>query len=53
MNRKKNARAIAALLCGALVALVLLSGCSASAEPVKAQGKSYFTYFDTVTYIYS
>ena len=38
---------------GALLALVLLSGCSASAEPVKAQGKSYFTYFDTVTYIYS
>ena len=53
MNRKKNTRAIAALLCGALIALVLLSGCSASAEPVKAQGKSYFTYFDTVTYIYS
>ena len=53
MNRKKNTRAVAALLCGALLALVLLSGCSASAEPVKAQGKSYFTYFDTVTYIYS
>ena len=53
MNRKKNTRAAAALLCGALLALVLLSGCSASAEPVKAQGKSYFTYFDTVTYIYS
>lgn len=53
MNRKKNTRAVAALLCGALIALVLLSGCSASAEPVKAQGKSYFTYFDTVTYIYS
>ena len=53
MNRKKNTRAVAALLCGALLTLVLLSGCSASAEPVKAQGKSYFTYFDTVTYIYS
>lgn len=53
MNRKKNTRAVAALLCGVLLALVLLSGCSASAEPVKAQGKSYFTYFDTVTYIYS
>lgn len=53
MNRKKNIRALAALLCGALVALVLLSGCTASAEPVKAQGKSYFSYFDTVSYIYS
>ena len=53
MNRKKNTRAVAALLCGALLAFVLLSGCSASAEPVKAQGKSYFIYFDTVTYIYS
>ena len=53
MNRKKNCRALAALLCGAMLALVLLSGCAASAESVKAQGKSYFTYFDTVTYIYS
>lgn len=44
---------MAALLCGALTVLVLLSGCAASAEPVKAQGKSYFSYFDTVTYIYS
>lgn len=53
IDRKKNTHALAVLLSLALAVSVLLSGCAASAEPVMTQSSSYFTYFDTVTYIYS
>ena len=53
MNRK-NTRAVAALLCGALLALVLLSGCSAFRRTCQGAGeKAISPTLDTVTYIYS
>ena len=43
-------------LCAVLGLLVVLTGCPNSAhkaEPTKPQGMAYFTFFDTVSYIYS
>ena len=33
--------------------LVSLTGCSSSAEKTEPQGRAFFTYFDTVSYVYS
>lgn len=49
----KSIRKLLISLC-ALALPVLLVGCAAGAEPqVENRGKSYFTYFDTVSYVYS
>lgn len=39
-------------LCCALLFAIALPGCGRQAGP-QAQGKSYFSYFDTVSYVYS
>ena len=33
--------------------LVNLTGCSSSAKKIEPQGRAFFTYFDTVSYVYS
>ena len=40
-------------LCCVLGLLVNLTGCSSSAEKIEPQGRAFFTYFDTVSYVYS
>ncbi len=40
-------------LCVILGLLVVLTGCPETANKVETQGKVYFSYFDTVSYIYS
>lgn len=50
MNWMKKTRCI--LLCVLALAL-LLSGCSGTAAKNEHRGKSYFTYFDTVSYVFS
>lgn len=43
-----------AALCICLTAVVLLfSGCAGVERDIEPQGKAYFTYFDTVSYVYS
>lgn len=49
MNWMKKTRCI--LLCVLALAL-LLSGCSGTAAKNEHRGKSYFTYFDTVSYVF-
>lgn len=41
------------LLCLLLAALLALSACGTPAKGNEPKGKSYFTYFDTVTYVFS
>ncbi len=40
-------------LWGAVMLLALLAGCSPNRQSAEPRGKSYFTYFDTVSYVYS
>jgi thiamine biosynthesis lipoprotein len=40
-------------LCAVLGLLVVLTGCPNSAHKEEPKGKAYFTFFDTVSYIYS
>lgn len=46
---KRRARGI----CAAVLALLLTAGCAAKPAKAEPQGKAYFTYFDTVSYVYS
>lgn len=41
------------VLCAALLAALLLAGCAGKNTKIEPQGKAYFTYFDTVSYVYS
>lgn len=41
------------VLCVALLAVLLLAGCAGKNAKIEPQGKAYFTYFDTVSYVYS
>ena len=41
------------VLCAAVLALLLMTGCAAKPTKIEPQGKAYFTYFDTVSYVYS
>ena len=41
------------VLCAALIAALLLAGCAGKNTKIEPQGKAYFTYFDTVSYVYS
>lgn len=38
---------------GAALLLALAAGCSPNRQQAEPKGKSYFTYFDTVSYVYS
>ena len=40
-------------LCGALLLALTLTACTKQDAKIKPQGKAYFTYFDTVSYVYS
>ena len=40
-------------ICCVLGFLVNLTGCSSSVEKTEPQGRAFFTYFDTVSYVYS
>lgn len=40
-------------LCCLLAAAVMLASCTKPAKQIEPQGKAYFTYFDTVSYVYS
>ena len=44
---------IAAWFMSALLLAVSLTGCSAGKTETENRGKSYFTYFDTVSFVYS
>ena len=44
---------IAAWFMSALLLALSLTGCSASKTETENRGKSYFTYFDTVSFVYS
>ena len=46
----KKARCV---LLSVLALALLLSGCAGTASKNEHQGKSYFTYFDTVSYVFS
>lgn len=41
------------VLCAAVLALLLITGCAAKPTKIEPRGKAYFTYFDTVSYVYS
>ena len=41
------------VFCAAVLALLLMTGCAAKPTKIEPQGKAYFTYFDTVSYVYS
>ena len=41
------------VLCVALIAALLLAGCAGKKTNIEPQGKAYFTYFYTVSYVYS
>lgn len=41
------------VLCAATLALLLITGCAGTPTKIEPQGKAYFTYFDTVSYVYS
>lgn len=41
------------VLLAALLAALLLTGCAGKKAKIEPQGKAYFTYFDTVSYVYS
>lgn len=41
------------ILCIAVIAAMLTAGCAAEPAKIEPQGKAYFTYFDTVSYVYS
>lgn len=41
------------VICAAMLALLLITGCAAKPAKIEPQGKAYFTYFDTVSYVYS
>ena len=45
-------KTLCALLC-ALSLCATVSGCASDASGAEPKGKSYFTYFDTVSYVYS
>lgn len=47
----KSVKALFALI-GAML-FVLMAGCSPNRQQAEPRGKSYFTYFDTVSYVYS
>ena len=44
---------IAAWFMSALLLALSLTGCSAGKTETENRGKSYFTYFDTVSFVYS
>ena len=44
---------IAAWFMSALLLALSLTGCSAGKTEAENRGKSYFTYFDTVSFVYS
>ena len=44
---------IAAWFMSALLLTLSLTGCSAGKTEAENRGKSYFTYFDTVSFVYS
>ena len=41
------------VLCAAVLALLLMTGCAAKPTKIEPQGKACFNYFDTVSYVYS
>lgn len=41
------------ILCTAVLAALLMTGCAGKPTKIEPQGKAYFTYFDTVSYVYS
>jgi len=41
------------LLCVLLLAAALLTGCAEKSTDIEPQGKAYFSYFDTISYVYS
>ena len=48
----RSNKVISALV-GAALLLTLAAGCSPNRQQAEPKGKSYFTYFDTVSYVYS
>lgn len=41
------------ILCIAVIAALFMAGCTGKPTKIEPQGKAYFTYFDTVSYVYS
>lgn len=41
------------ILCIAVLAALFMAGCTGKPTKIEPQGKAYFTYFDTVSYVYS